>query len=270
MNKLYFISDAHIDHLPGNQKHNYTKFLNLFKKGETYFIPGDTWDDLDKTISFIKDLEKKQIKGFYCLGNHEFHELRYAKRVLPEASWNKFLERAKAATKNNKFMKLMYTGREEKWKDYTVIGDTAWTNFLNSKRNKIDVKKFQKELPDLAKKGNWNWCIKQNKAFEKFANQVLAKKDKVIIMTHHPLYPVNLEVMHESDRLREKVIKGGKKIKDLGVVFYYSNNKINIKEGQTVYFIHGHTHAPSYKIGHYTNGIGREGKEVKMQELIVK
>jgi UDP-2,3-diacylglucosamine pyrophosphatase LpxH len=78
MKDIYIVSDVHLDYIVGEQNTIYKNFLNMFEKDKTYFIAGDIYDNLEKTLRFLSDMEKNEINCYFVLGNHEFHELRHA------------------------------------------------------------------------------------------------------------------------------------------------------------------------------------------------
>ncbi|GMO13293.1 MAG: hypothetical protein Ta2E_02380 [Mycoplasmoidaceae bacterium] len=83
-NKIFFISDMHLDELYDNESDtNYVKnrskrqrFLDEIKKHkkDTIIVNGDFYNDYHRSIEIIREIDKMGIKGFWTFGNHEWHD----------------------------------------------------------------------------------------------------------------------------------------------------------------------------------------------------
>jgi hypothetical protein len=137
--------------------------------------------------------------------------------------------------------------------EYKIIGDTGWMDLKNLDNQPIDYK--QHEWNHI---NNWDWVFEQNKKWVSYVQECINKYDKLIVVTHHPMYFPTWEQI-KSSRLKNK---GNDEI-----LFWYFNAKLEIPKDKKVLFIHGHTHTEAFVENHYTNAIGR-GSERK--ELAVK
>jgi len=282
--KVNYISDLHLDYneTEVNTDINVDKFVNSLNTNDTYIVAGDFYNNIEKTLLLVRLLEAKHIKGFFTLGNHEFFYLfekhNIEPLILEEAKGKKplsakkykcifsypskkecdaFLKKVYDTTKNNKYFKYLSTGTKYKIEgtDYSIIGDIGWTSEEDSKGNN-----YSKDLMKEWKSYNWCWIKEQNKKWVEFLNKELAKNEKLIVVTHYPLYSVDRSQLPEKNRFKNE-----KK----PLAYWFSHNEIAPHDNAIL--IHGHTHTESAKKGHITNAIGRRSnrKPFKMETIDV-
>lgn len=192
---IVFISDLHFDFT--NQEFNpeaadrlKEEFLSFIK--ENYgncllCLAGDYFNDYRKTLGFIKELEKNKIRGFCVLGNHDYWS-------QSPKSYQELIALFDTATKENQYFRLLITGRKYYYDDLCVIGDTGWTSFRRRVGGDIPLEQFT-ELPDACmvkgfhpeqiKEFHGNWVA--------FANEVVSAEEKVLILTHFPMFDFTRE-----------------------------------------------------------------------------
>lgn len=192
---IVFISDLHFDFT--NQEFNpeaadrwKEEFLSFIK--ENYgnclvCLAGDYFNDYRKTLDFIKELEKNKIRGFCVLGNHDFWS-------EGQKSYQELIALFDTETKENQYFRLLITGRKYYDDDLCVIGDTGWTSFRRRVGGDIPLEQFM-ELPDASmvkgflpeqiKELHGNWVA--------FANEVVSTEEKVLILTHFPMFDFTRE-----------------------------------------------------------------------------
>jgi predicted phosphodiesterase len=258
MQKIHYISDLHLDYVGENEL---TKFYRLLNTKDLYIISGDFYNDYRKSLKVVQYLEKHKIHGYWVLGNHEYIHLNEPGNVDPnhrilddhlhkvesEAKYDKFLKLIIDKTKNYKNFIFLHTGTIKNInKEWKIIGDTGWMNLKNTNKKVIDYK-----IHEWNHLNNWNWIFKQNENWIKYANACIKKYDKLIIVTHHPMYfPALTDI--KNSRLKEKG--------DEEILFWYSNTKIKVEKNKKIIFIHGHTHTEPFAKNHYTNAIGRKSE----------
>lgn len=192
---IVFISDLHFDFT--NQEFNpeaadrlKEEFLSFIK--ENYgnclvCLAGDYFNDYRKTLDFIKELEKNKIRGFCVLGNHDYWS-------EGQKSYQELIALFDTETKENQYFRLLITGRKYYDDDLCVIGDTGWTSFRRRVGGDIPLEQFM-ELPDASmvkgflpeqiKEFHGNWVA--------FANEVASTEEKVLILTHFPMFDFTRE-----------------------------------------------------------------------------
>ncbi|MDR2568075.1 MAG: metallophosphoesterase [Mycoplasmataceae bacterium] len=269
--KIYYISDLHLDYKTLEEKN---EFLSLLNKEDLFIINGDFYNDYRKTIDIVNEIDKMGVKGYWTLGNHEFFWLAERRNiepldkaknkdllnVPPAKMWDKLVDTIKAKTAKNKTFKFLETGTTVKLPNgWTLIGDIGWTSFSteNYELKNKDFKQYE-----WFKRWNFPWIKTQNEKWVKFANATIKKHDKVLIATHYPMY--YNDKFPETSRFSSKL--------PLEKTYWFSSQKLEIPKGKEVVFIHGHTHDVSYKEGHVTNAIGRQGnaKKLELKEIILK
>lgn len=192
---IVFISDLHFDFT--NQEFNpeaadrlKEEFLTFIK--ENYgnclvCLAGDYFNDYRKTLDFIKELEKNKIRGFCVLGNHDFWS-------EGQKSYQELIDLFDTETKENQYFRLLITGRKYYDDDLCVIGDTGWTSFRRRVGGDIPLEQFM-ELPDASMvKGFLPEQIKEfHSNWIAFANEVVSTEEKVLILTHFPMFDFTRE-----------------------------------------------------------------------------
>jgi len=257
---IKYISDLHFDYYDNpEQKEN--EVIKQMNKKDLYLIAGDFYNNFEKTLAFVKKVDKAGIHGYWILGNHEFSylfeplnvnpkikDLKIWKdsdfKILPESAYDGLINVIKELSKENKNFKFLTLGDEIKLGNgYTLIGDTAW--------GEISDPNNQWEWNHVT---NWKWVKERSEKWIEFMNKKIKENNKLIIMTHHPLYGVPKQLPKNSRFLQKK---SGE------ICFWFPNAKLKIGDSKKdVIFIHGHTHDNSYKSNHLTNAIGR-GHNVK-------
>lgn len=192
---IVFISDLHFDFT--NQEFNpdaadrlKEEFLTFIK--ENYgnclvCLAGDYFNEYRKTLDFIKELEKNKIRGFCVLGNHDYWS-------EGQKSYQELIALFDTETKENQYFRLLITGRKYYDDDLCVIGDTGWTSFRRRVGGDIPLEQFM-ELPDASKvKGFLPEQIKEfHSNWIAFANEVVSTEEKVLILTHFPMFDFTRE-----------------------------------------------------------------------------
>jgi predicted phosphohydrolase len=187
-NPIVFISDLHFDYTKrkfkakaaSRMKSDFITFIKEWYADSILCLAGDFFDSYNKTLSFVKELEENQIVGFFVLGNHDY--------------WNNgtkshldIINLFSDETQDNQYFKFLVTGRKYYFNDICVIGDTGWTSFRRGKRQ-VTLKQFM-ALPDAKKVKDFRpkKIIALHDEWVSFANGVLNKEEKVLIVTHFPM-----------------------------------------------------------------------------------
>lgn len=185
---IVFISDLHFDFTEGKFKpkaapqmiDDFITFIKEQYADSILCLAGDFFNDYSKTLTFVKELEQEQIFGFFVLGNHDFWNdgTRSHKDII-----NLF----DIETKDNKYFKLLITGRKYYFNDICFIGDTGWTSFRRGTRQ-VEIKQFM-DLPDAitVKDFSPNEIIDMHGKWVNYANRVLKQEEKVLVITHFPM-----------------------------------------------------------------------------------
>lgn len=185
---IVFISDLHFDFVYGEECPEQSEvirksFIDYIKKNYSrsiICILGDSYGDYLKVLSFIRELEKEKIIGFYVLGNHDFWNdgTKDYKEVI------QFFEES---TGEHQFFRLLTTGRKYYIGEMCFIGDTGWTSFVRN-GEMVELSKFM-SLPEKMWIKNFSpkQIISMHNNWIKFANKVLGEEKQVIILTHYPM-----------------------------------------------------------------------------------
>lgn len=185
---IVFISDLHFDFVNGKycieqSEQIKDSFISYIKENFTYSIIcilGDCFNDWNKTLSFIKELENQHIRGFFVLGNHDYWS-------GGTKSYKEILQIFADETKNQKYFRLLLTGRKYYIENVCFIGDTGWTSFVqNGKR--VDLYQFMK-LPDAINVKGFSTkdVLAMHNRWIKYANRILEQERNVIVLTHFPM-----------------------------------------------------------------------------------
>lgn len=187
-NPIVFISDLHFDFTKGKfnakaalrMQDDFIAFVKERYSNSIVCLAGDFFNSYKKTLSFVKKLEKNQIVGFFVLGNHDY----WSKGSM---SYQDIITLFSDATKDNRYFKFLVTGRKYYFNDFCIIGDTGWTSFRRQKRQ-VELNQFM-FLPDAVQVKDFNPTniIKLHNEWVSFANNVLKKEEKVLIVTHFPM-----------------------------------------------------------------------------------
>lgn len=188
-------------------KHTYSKevveqnieyfisLLNANKENNIFILAGDFFDDLLQTLDFINVLETEEIMSFVVLGNHDY----WSKTSLRKRSWEESITIASEATKNNKYCRLLVTGRKYRIDNLIFIGDTGftslkymdWKSFPNYNKT-ATIEDLRQIVPDVTQIKNFSTDnIRQlHKRWVDFARkeiQNLSGNDSLFIITHWPM-----------------------------------------------------------------------------------
>lgn len=187
-NPIVFISDLHFDYTKRKFKakaasqmnSDFISFIKELYADSILCLAGDFFDSYKKSLSFVKELEEKQIVGFFVLGNHDYWN-NGTKSLMDII--NLFSDE----TQDNQYFKFLVTGRKYYFNDICVIGDTGWTSFRRGKRQ-VTLKQFM-GLPDAKKVKDFSpkKIIALHDEWVSFANDVLNNEEKVLIVTHFPM-----------------------------------------------------------------------------------
>lgn len=185
---IVFISDLHFDYVNGKScpeqsevlKKTFISHIQKNYRHSIVCILGDCFNDWNKTLLFIKELEQEHITGFFVLGNHDYWNDK-------TKGYRELLRIFDIETRDNKYFRLLITGRKYYIGELCFIGDTGWTSFVqNGKR--ASFSQFMK-LPDATCVKNFSPAkiITMHNRWIEYANSILNKEKKVIILTHYPM-----------------------------------------------------------------------------------
>lgn len=193
-NPIVFISDLHFDftkrkfkaRAASRMKDDFITFIKQWYSNSVLCLAGDFFNSYKKTLSFVKELEKKQVVGFFVLGNHDYWN-------DGTKSHQDIIELFSEETQDNQYFKFLVTGRKYYYNDICVIGDTGWTSFRRGKRQ-VTLKQFL-GLPDVQKVKDFSpkKVIALHNEWVFFANDVLNNEEKVLIVTHFPMIDITSE-----------------------------------------------------------------------------
>ena len=185
---IVFISDLHFDYMNKKSciecaeeiKNTFISYIKEKYSRSIVCIGGDCFDDWQKALTFIQELEQERINGFIVLGNHDYWN-------DGTKTYKELLHIFAAETKENKYFRLLMTGRKYYIGDVCFIGDTGWTSFILNKRH-VNLSQFM-ELPEatLVKDFSPKEIVSMHNCWIKFANSILEQEKKVIILTHYPM-----------------------------------------------------------------------------------
>ncbi|MEK3718479.1 metallophosphoesterase [Paenibacillus sp. FSL R7-0333] len=193
-NPILFISDLHFDFTKRKfkpraaslMKDDFITFIKEWYSDSILCLAGDFFNSYKKTLSFVKELEKKQVLGFFVLGNHDYWN-------DGTKSHQDIIELFSKETQDNQYFKFLVTGRKYYYNDICVIGDTGWTSFRRGKRQ-VTLRQFM-GLPDVQKVKDFSpkKVIALHNDWVNFANDVLNNEEKVLIVTHFPMINITNE-----------------------------------------------------------------------------
>ncbi|WP_138753575.1 metallophosphoesterase [Paenibacillus sinopodophylli] len=242
-NPIIFISDLHFDFTRRNfkakaalqMKDDFIAFVKKHYSDSILCLAGDFFNNYKKTLSFVKELEKNQIVGFLVLGNHDYWNNG---TMSHQDIINLFSDK----TKDNQYFRFLVTGRKYYLNDICIIGDTGWTSFRRGKRQ-VELQQFM-GLPDagMVKDFNPQNIIDLHDEWVSFANDVLKKEEKVLIVTHFPMVNFTRE---DSD------------------CWWSSTTKL---KGDNSWRIFGHTHLSGQKFNNVSSQRGYDNKDEKALE----
>lgn len=242
---IAFISDLHFDFVNGKScveqsetiKETFISYIKMNYQHSIICVLGDCFNDWNKTLLFIKELEQEQIKGFMVLGNHDYWN-------DGTKSYGELLHIFDEETKNHEHFRLLITGRKYYVGEVCFIGDTGWTSFVqNGKRTELS--QFTK-LPDAfyIKGFSPKEILSMHNSWIKYANRILEQENQVILLTHYPM------------------ICFAKKSIDS-----WWSSETELKESKNCWKIFGHTHkSRQRKRNHISAQRGYENKDIKMLE----
>lgn len=185
---IVFISDLHFDFTAGKYKPSdaakrqtdFIAHVNEQYKNCILCLAGDFYNDYKKTLSFVKELEKNKITGFFVLGNHDFWS-------NGTKSYDDILRLFSMETSHHNHFRLLISGAKYYVDDLCVIGDTGWTSFRRKNRGVLmgrfmglpDAKNVKNFKPKAIRSMHMNWIS--------YANTILKSEQKVLIVTHFPM-----------------------------------------------------------------------------------
>ena len=209
--RIVFISDLHFDFVNDetekdghqyNQKMSSVAEIDFIKYAKENFaddilcLLGDFYNNWKKTLAFVKEMEKEHIVGFFVLGDHDY----WGSKGLFSGirTYDQIIKTFDLKTAKHKYFKFLKTGKKYFVDDLCFIGDTGWTSFqritnrytdgsLHSRQ--VDMKSFM-TLPDARKVKDFDpqKILAFHNEWIKFANAVIGKEEKVIVITHTPMY----------------------------------------------------------------------------------
>lgn len=195
--RIVFISDLHFDYV-GNSKQDENsektqlEFFNFIKdhyRDDVLLLGGDFYDDPYKTLEFVQEMERNQLFGFFVLGNHDY----WNNGTL---GYDEIITLFTNETSNNLWFRFLTTGTKYYIDDLCFIGDTGWTSFQrtvnrneeNKHGRQVVLKQFM-SLPEATKVLDFSpQKIRDlHNQWIEFANDILQREQKVIILTHFPM-----------------------------------------------------------------------------------
>jgi len=187
--KIILISDLHFDHRCynyglSNESELEADFIDHIRsehKGSIICIAGDIYDDFRKTFNFVKLLEKKEIQGFFVLGNHDYWN-------NGTTGYKELIKLFDDETKDHIHFRYLKAGKKYYVGDICFIGDTGWTSFKRTKKAPVAADHIFK-LPDVQKVKDFSLdeLLAFHNEWISFANGVLQTEDKTIVITHFPM-----------------------------------------------------------------------------------
>jgi predicted phosphohydrolase len=208
-NDIVFISDLHFDFTKGKYKakaaplmeEHFISFVKEHYSQNILCSAGDFYNDYKKSLSFVKKLEEKQIRGFFVLGNHDYWNGR-------KLSYTEIIDLFLLETQNHQYFQFLVTGRKFYFNDVCIIGDTGWTSFQRMRfqhrgrkeppkqepPEQVPLEQFM-HLPDARSVKDFNPknIIALHDKWVSFANDIMRKEEKVLIITHFPMFYVTRE-----------------------------------------------------------------------------
>ena len=182
------ISDLHFDFVNGKYcveqgetiKKTFISYIKSKHNNSLVCILGDCFNDWNKTLLFIKELEHEQVKGFIVLGNHDYWN-------NGTKSYDEVLNIFAKETKKHKHFRLLIKGRKYFVGELCFIGDTGWTSFIqNGKR--AELSQFM-QMPDAIQIKEFlpQKILSMHSSWVEYANGILEKEKSVIVLTHYPM-----------------------------------------------------------------------------------
>lgn len=185
---IVFISDLHFDFVNGKfcleeceeNKKTFISYVKVNYKRSIVCILGDCFNDWNKVLLFIRELEQEQIRGFFVLGNHDYWN-------DGTKSYEELLNIFEMETRDNEYFRLLITGRKYYIGELCFIGDTGWTSFVQNGK-KANLSEFKK-LPDAnyIKDFSPKQILSLHNGWIKYANDILEKEKNVVVLTHYPM-----------------------------------------------------------------------------------
>ena len=190
--KIAFISDLHFDNISENTDNGISFLEAEEKKAEfiaclkRYFndyivcIVGDCYSNYKEMLNFIEELEQNKIYGFFVLGNHDYWS-------NGQKTYMEIIQFFKEKTNHFSYFRFLCTGKSYKVGELCFIGDTGWTSFKRD-RKEVNKQEFNR-LPEnvFVKDFSCEKIIEMHNAWIEYANQMICKEKKLIILTHFPM-----------------------------------------------------------------------------------
>ena len=187
--KIAFISDLHFDNISENTDNGISFLEAEEKKAEfiaclkRYFndyivcIVGDCYSNYKEMLNFIEELEQNKIYGFFVLGNHDYWS-------NGQKTYMEIIQFFKEKTNHFSYFRFLCTGKSYKVGELCFIGDTGWTSFKRD-RKEVNKQEFNR-LPEnvFVKDFSCEKIIEMHNAWIEYANQMICKEKKLIILTH--------------------------------------------------------------------------------------
>lgn len=249
--------------IENNPKYQYSKaqvlanvkvvatLLSENKENNVFVLAGDFFDDLDATLDFIALLEKLKVTSFIVLGNHDYWSYSKDKQRISDS-----IQLATNETKDNKYCRLLVTGRKYHVGDLSFIGDSGFTNLayidhgsgFQSDQKTATTKELtnvtidMQQIKDLSAGEilslNEKWV-----AFAKSAIEIQPDDKPLIVVTH---WPMNETAFSISDSWWKTNVDFPKNVPLM--------DAYKTPESEKYWLINGHTH----KDKHYGNAIAAQ------------
>ena len=185
---IVFISDLHFDFVNGKFcdieseeiKNTFVTYIRSNYKRSIVCILGDCFNDWNRVLLFIRELEREKIRGFFVLGNHDFWN-------DGTKSYEELLDIFEEETRSNEYFRLLITGRKYYIEDLCFIGDTGWTSFVQDGKQ-TNLSEFKK-LPDAnyIKDFSPKKILSLHNSWIQYANDILEQEKNVVVLTHYPM-----------------------------------------------------------------------------------
>lgn len=228
---IIFISDLHFDYTEGeisfeNSDHVKRQFFSYIEehyKKSVLCILGDSYNHYKKTLGFIRELEARQIHGFYVLGEHDYWN-------RGDKTFQEILNIYEQATIDNKYFRVLMKGKRYYIGDLCFIGDTGWTSFRQNQEDDIVDLSLFLDRPESWRVKDYSpkQILKMHHEWVDYANSVILTEKKVMVLTHFPM--MNLHTSPEK---------------------CWMSSETDLLIRDHCWYLFGHTHNRKFKQGNF-------------------
>lgn len=196
--EIWYLSDIHFDIVKNSRRNPPRKredrMVNFMVRhiDKVFVLAGDFYDDFADSLAFIDRLEQLHVKSFLTLGNHDY----WAKRHEQNYSYEYLNALFASKTENNKYARLLMTGRVYSVGSMKIIGDAGFTDF-NVDRESGAAYTVPESIfvgppevwRDTLEVKNWSQdkVIALHSRWVKFAQEMIAENIPLLMVTHWPM-----------------------------------------------------------------------------------